>query len=152
MKIEDVMHRNVEVIATDATVREAAQRMSASNIGVLPVCVGDRIAGMLTDRDIVVRSIARGDDPDKRCARDIMTRDVERCHAQDSLDEASQRMADRQIQRLLVMDENERLVGIVSIADLARARGDAPVAEAMAEIKAPTKPSAIGFDGQQLGR
>ena len=153
MKLGDIMQRNVEVIAGDATVRDSARRMKASGIGALPVCTNGKIVGMLTDRDLVVRSLAEGHDPDKTCASDIMTRDVAWCYEDQTLEQASQKMGECQIQRLLVMSRENRLVGIVSLADLTRARGTEPaVANAVEAIKAPTKASAVGFDGSALGR
>lgn len=140
MKLSDVMHRNVEVIKADSSVREAARLMSKLDVGALPVRGTDGIVGMVTDRDLVVRAIARGDDPDKTRVIDAMTRDPECCYEDDEIETASQKMSERQIQRLLVLDHEEKLVGIVALADLARAG----VAHRLEEIKAPTKPSAIG--------
>lgn len=152
MKLSDVMHRNVELIPADATVREAAERMGSLDIGSLPVHVDDRIAGLVTDRDIVVRSIARGDDPDKTRVSDVMTSKVEWCFDDESIDEASKKMSALQIQRLVVLNRDKRLVGIVSLADLVRGRGDAPaVAHAIEEIKSPTKSSAVGSSTQHVG-
>jgi CBS domain-containing protein len=142
MKLSDVMHRDVQTISEDTTVRDAAKQMSSSDIGALPVCEDGHIAGMLTDRDIVVRSLARGDDPDSTKVGDIMTHEVEWCYDDAELEEASQKMRERQIQRLVVLDHDEHLAGIVSIADLARARGEA--GRTIEEIKAPTKPTAAG--------
>jgi CBS domain-containing protein len=152
MKISDLMQQNVQVVTVDATMRDAARRMSTSCVGALPVCSGDRIVGIITDRDIVVRALARGDDPDHAHVPDAMTREVEFCFDDDEVDEASRKMCERQIQRLLVMNHEKRLVGILSIADLVRAGAAAPAASrALGEIKAPTKPSAAGLDAQHLG-
>jgi CBS domain-containing protein len=153
MKLSDVMQRNVQVIQGDATVREAARKMSSEGIGVLPVCTDDKIAGMLTDRDLVVRCIAHGDDPDKTRVSEVMTRDVEFCLEDDSIDAAAHKMSDRQIQRLLVLNEDRKLVGILSLGDLARARGNAPqVTHALEGIKQPTKSTSPGADGIHTGR
>lgn len=153
MKLSDVMHRDPQVIRGDTTLREAAQRMRDADIGALPVCEGDRIEGVLTDRDVVVRSIAQGDDPEKARAADVMTREIAWCFDDDSIDEASRKMSERQVQRLLVLNHDKKLVGIVSIGDLARQRGNAPaVTHTIEEIKKPTKPSAAGADASQTGR
>jgi CBS domain-containing protein len=143
MKLKDLMRRNVEVIAEGSTIRDAARRMCTVDIGALPVSKGDHIVGMVTDRDLVVRSLACGDDPDRAHVSDAMTRDVEWCYEDDELEDASRKMSDRQIQRMLVMNGDKRLVGIVSLGDLARARGAPAVSRTLQEIKAPTKPSAV---------
>jgi CBS domain-containing protein len=146
------MHRNVEVIAGDATVREAAEQMSNLDVGSLPVCVNDRIVGLITDRDLVVRSLARGDDPNKMRVSDVMTSKVEWCFEDEPIDEASRKMSACQIQRLIVLNRDKRLVGIVSLADLVRGRGDAPaVTHIIEEIKSPTKSSAVGTSAQHVG-
>lgn len=152
MKLSDVMHRNVKVIGGDASVREAAQRMSDLDVGSLPVCVKDRIVGLLTDRDLVLRSVARGDDPNKTRVSDVMTSKVEWCFEEDSIEEASRKMSDCQIQRLIVLNHEKKLVGIVSLADLVRASSAAPaVTHVIEEIKSPTKPSAVGTSSQHVG-
>ena len=151
MKLSDVMHRDPQVIRGDTTLREAAQRMRDADIGALSVCDGDRIEGVLTDRDVVVRSIAQGDDPGKARAADVMTREIAWCFEDDSVDEASRKMSERQVQRLLVLNHDKKLVGILSIGDLARQQGPAAT-HASEEIKKPTKQSAAGADASQTGR
>jgi CBS domain-containing protein len=152
MNVSELMQRKVEVIKGDTTEREAARRMSQTGVGVLPVTDNDRIIGMLTDRDIVIRSIARGDDPDKTRAADAMTREVAWCFETDSIEDASKKMSERQVQRLIVLNAQKRLVGILSLGDLARGRGDdSTISQALGEIKGPTKPSAAGASAQQGG-
>ncbi len=149
MNLSDVMHRNVELIPADATVREAAERMSSLDIGSLPVRADDRIAGLVTDRDIVVRSVARGHDPNKTRVSDVMTSKVQWCFEDESVEEASRKMCELQIQRLVVLNRDKRLVGIVSIADLVR--GDKQGgAQAIGEIKSPTKSSAVGTSAEHV--
>lgn len=143
MKLSEVMHRDVQTIKEDTTVRDAARCMSSSDIGALPVCEDGHVAGVLTDRDIVVRSLARGDNPDSTKVGDIMTHDVEWCFDDADIDEASQKMKDRQIQRLLVLDHDKHLAGIVSIADLMRASGETG-RSTVEQIKQPTKSTAAG--------
>lgn len=153
MKLSDIMQRNVQIVSGDASVREAAQMMSGSDVGALPVRVGDRVTGMITDRDIVVRGIAKGSDLDRTRVAEIMTHEVESVYDDEGIDEAAQRMSDRQIQRLIVMARDGKLVGIVSLGDLARARGVAPTAtRALEEIKSPTKASAAGANGAHIER
>jgi CBS domain-containing protein len=143
MKLSEVMQTKLEIISADASIQEAALRMKERNVGALPVRVGDQLAGIVTDRDIVVRSVARGDDPDEVRVATVMTKDTAYGYIDDSVDEASQIMSKHQIQRLLVLDRSEKLVGIVTLADLSR--GNAPVVtRTLEEIKKPTKSSALG--------
>jgi CBS domain-containing protein len=144
MKLSDLMNRDVHTISGHESLRQAARCMREHDIGVLPVCTGDRIAGMLTDRDIVVRGLAGGGDPDKARVSDAMTRDVAWCYEDEEIEEAAQKMSDRQIQRLAIVDRSEKLVGILSLGDVARARESSPGAtRVLQDIKAPTKPSAV---------
>ncbi len=130
MKLSEVMQRDVQVVRADATVREAARRMSTTNVGVLAVLDDDRIAGMVTDRDLVVRAVARGEDPDEARVSDAMTPEVDFCFDDETIDDASRRMSEHQTDRLLVLDRRGELVGIVSIGDLARAHVATPQASA----------------------
>ena len=99
MRIADVMTRDVRVIQPDRTVREAARLMDEMNVGVLPVCDGRRLVGMITDRDITVRSTAAGLAPDQSYVRDVMTDDVEWCFEDDDVDEIVEIMSRHQIRR-----------------------------------------------------
>ena len=153
MKLSEVMQTHLEVISADATIREAAERMQDRNVGALPVRVGDQLAGIVTDRDIVVRSVARGDDPDEVFVSSVMTKDTAWGYVDDTVEEAASIMGKHQIQRLLVLDRNEKLVGIVTLADLSRARGNAPaVSRTLEEIKKPAKSSAMGSSRDHVGR
>jgi CBS domain-containing protein len=124
MKVREVMTPNVEVINPDASVLEAAKRMAQRDTGVLPVCDGDRLVGMLTDRDIVVRVVAAEKDPVATKVREAMTAEVEYCFDDEDTEEVALRMAEKKLRRLVVLDRDKRLVGIVSVGDLARARED----------------------------
>ncbi|MDF2697555.1 MAG: hypothetical protein K0S65_5938 [Labilithrix sp.] len=152
MKLAELMHRKVRVIDEDATVRDAARKMSTFDIGALPVCKDGRIVGLVTDRDIIVRSLARGGAPDDDRVADAMTRKVAWCFDDASIDEALEKMSTRQIQRLIVVDRDKKLVGIVSVADLVQQQ-KAPEAasQVVEEIKARTKPTAIGTSEEQAG-
>src|SRR5437868_15152771 len=113
------MTRNVKVIGPDATLEDAAGRMDALDIGPLPVCENERLVGMITDRDITVRSTAMGEDPKAMRVRDAMSKDVLCCHEDDDVRDATRLMESKQVRRLLVLDRDDRLVGIVSLGDLA---------------------------------
>src|SRR5262249_21362833 len=119
MKLKDLMTPEVEVVRTDSTLQEAAARMKGINVGTMPVSDGDRLVGMLTDRDIAVRAVAQGFDPKTTRVGDVMTADVFWCFEDQDVDEAAKLMQEKQIRRLLVMNRDKRLTGIVSLADLA---------------------------------
>jgi IMP dehydrogenase len=145
MKLVALMQRGVEVVSGDASVRDAARIMAERDVGALPVQVDGAIAGMVTDRDLVIRSLAQGDDPDLIRVSEVMTHDTAWCYLDESIDHASRIMGEHQIQRLLVRDHGDNLVGIVSIGDMARARGNSPTAtRTLEEIKGPTKSTALG--------
>jgi CBS domain-containing protein len=113
------MTPGVEVIHPRSTVAEAAERMKGLDVGILPVCDGDRLMGMLTDRDIVVRIIADQRDPKQTTVIDAMTPQVAYCFEDEDVQEAAMLMVDKQIRRLPVLNQDKRLVGIVSLGDLA---------------------------------
>jgi CBS domain-containing protein len=124
MKVKDIMTKNVVVIQPDNTVQEAGQKMRDFDIGIMPVCENDRIEGMLTDRDIVVRSIASGQNPVASKVRDVMSTVVFFCYEEESLEEAGKIMKLNQVHRLIVMDHNKRITGILSLGDLILKSGD----------------------------
>jgi len=140
MQIKDLMTRNVEVISPESTLKIAAQKMESLDVGVLPVCDNERLVGMLTDRDIVVRSTAKGDDPNNTKVRDIMSPGVEWCFEDQSIEEVAKQMENRQIRRSPVINHDKNLVGIISLGDLA-VRGDEKLAgEALKKISQPAQP------------
>lgn len=127
MRVSEVMTRNPECTRPDATLQEAAGRMKSLNVGVLPVCGdNDRLAGMVTDRDVTVRAAAAGSDPGTARVKDVMTPDVVYCFEDQDTGEAANLMKERQVGRLVVLNRDKRLVGIVSLADVAT--GDAKAA------------------------
>lgn len=120
----DVMTEGVECVSETDTVTTAAQRMASLDVGVLPICgEDDRLKGMLTDRDIVLKVVARGQDPQQVVVGDLAEGDVVTIGADDSLDEARRTMEEHQVRRLPVID-GHRLVGIISQGDLAKALPD----------------------------
>jgi len=128
MRVREVMTRRVEWIRPDATLQEAAAKMKSLDIGPLPVCDNDHLVGMLTDRDITVRAIAEGEDPTVIQVRDIMTPEVVCCYEDQLVGEAARLMEEHQLRRLVVIDRAQRLVGIVSLGDLAVETGDEEMA------------------------
>jgi CBS domain-containing protein len=135
MKIRDIMTTNVEIAHAGMALQEAARMMRDADTGFLPVGEGDKLIGTLTDRDIVVRCVAEGRDLASATVGDAMTDDLVYCHADQDTAEAAQLMADRQIRRLPVIDQDKRLVGIVSQGDLAtRTDDDDLVGQTVEEI------------------
>jgi len=120
MHLREVMSKEVEIIHPDASVKEAAVRMRGLNIGGLPVCNGDRLVGFVTDRDITVRTTAEGRDPAKTKVSDAMTPEVVYCFEDQDVEEAARLMESKQMRRLPILSRAKRLVGIVSLGDLAR--------------------------------
>jgi CBS domain-containing protein len=138
MQVKDMMTRGVECIGPEASLQEAAARMKELNVGPLPVCENDRLVGMITDRDITIRCTADGGHPSKSRVRDAMTPDVVFCFEDQDIAEAADTMRTRQIRRLVVLDRNKRMVGIVSLGDLAtEARDDHLSGETLESISQP---------------
>jgi len=119
MRVKELMTRGVEVIEPDSTLQEAAEKMKEFDVGVLPVCERYQLVGMITDRDITVRSAAVGLDPAKDRVRFVMTRDVISCFEDQEVTDADRLMKDYDVRRLLVLNQDRRLVGILSQNDLA---------------------------------
>ncbi|MDQ3701579.1 MAG: CBS domain-containing protein [Chloroflexota bacterium] len=119
MKVADVMTRSVDVANPDARLDEAAERMRQLDAGVLPVVDGDKVVGMITDRDITVRATAEGRDPVTTKVSEIMTSEVVFTYDDEDVKDAAKLMQDHQVRRLVVLDREKKLVGIVSLGDLA---------------------------------
>jgi len=124
MQVKEIMTRGVETILPDAPLQEAAEKMRALDIGPLLVCDSNRLVGLITDRDLAVRATAEGRDPYSTTVREVMSEDVVFTFEDDDVGHAAQMMEDKQIRRLAVLDRNKRLVGIVSLGDLAVHTGD----------------------------
>ena len=124
MRVKELMTMNVECTPPDAKLHVAAEKMKVLDVGSLPVCENDRLIGMITDRDIVVRAIAEGRNPAEVAVRDVMTCETTYCHEDDDIEHAAQLMKEEQIRRLVVLNRQKRLVGIVSLGDLAIESGD----------------------------
>src|SRR5215216_2482285 len=122
MKVSETMSTNVRLARPDQTIREAAQAMAEVDSGVLPVGENDRLVGMITDRDIAVRGIAKGKGPDAS-VRDVMTDHVDYCFEDQEVEEVTKNMADIKVRRLPVLNRDKRLVGIISLGDIAQAGG-----------------------------
>ena len=120
MRLGEVMTRDVEVIGSNAPLKEAAAKMKALDVGLIPVCEGDELKGTLTDRDITVRATAKGRNPSKTKVSDIMSKEeIAYCFEDQEIEEAISLMEARQIRRLPILNREKRLVGIVSLGYLA---------------------------------
>ena len=140
MKVSEVMTRQVEVAGPDDTLQQAASRMAELDTGVLPVGENDRLVGMLTDRDIAIRAVAQGKGPETK-VREAMTPEVRYCLEDEDLDEVVRNMGENKVRRLPVMSRDKRLVGIVSLGDLAVETGDDRLSgEVLERISEPAEP------------
>jgi len=120
MRVRDVMTREVECVHAGDTLQQAAWKMKGLNVGSLPVCADDeRVVGIITDRDLTVRATAEGMDPNTTHIREAMTPNVQYCFEDSDVEEASRLMREKQIRRVLVLNRDKRLAGIVSLGDLA---------------------------------
>jgi CBS domain-containing protein len=136
MKVREVMTRDVQTVRPDQPVQEAANFMLNADAGSIPVTQGDRLIGMITDRDIAVRGIAKGYGPDTP-VRELMTDDLVLVRVDDDIEEAATKMSDAQVRRLPVVDEQERLCGIVSLGDLSREADNDCATEALEGVSQP---------------
>lgn len=144
MRLGDVMTRDVDVVSADATLAEAAAKMRSRDVGALPVLDGHKLVGMLTDRDITVRATAEGRDPKAVKARDVATPDVVYGFEDQTVEAAAKLMAEKQIRRLVVLSHEQRLVGIVSLGDIAKDARDPELAgEALEKISQPAGPTGV---------
>lgn len=132
MNIKDCMTRHVRTVSPDETLADAAQAMADSDIGILPVAEGDRLVGMISDRDIAIRGVGRGKGPDTQ-VRDIMSGEVMYCFEDDEIEEVLENMGEIQVRRLPVVNAEKRLVGIISLSDLADG-SEKPTGEALSHI------------------
>ena len=135
-KISEVMTRNVQVISPEATIKEAAQQMRGGDFGMLPVGENDRMIGAISDRDIAIRAIAEGKESSTR-VRDVMSEGLVWAFDTDSIEDAAKLMSEHQIRRLPVVDKDKRLVGIVSLSDMAGNGEARRAADALSHISRP---------------
>jgi CBS domain-containing protein len=142
MTLRDIMTTDVHVIAPDATIQAAARLMQNYDIGSVPVCDGTRLQGVITDRDIAIRAVAEARDPLVVLVRDIMTPDVVYGTEDQSVEEAARLMEREQIRRLVVLDADKNLVGVVALGDLAtKTRDDSLAGGALEAISQPSEPA-----------
>jgi len=133
MNVSEIMTRDVKVVSSDDTLQHAAQMMEKCDVGAIPVSENDRLVGMLTDRDIAIRAVARGLAPDTCMVKDIISSQVKYLYEDDSIEDAARSMGSLQIRRLPVVSRDKRLVGIVSLGDLA-VTNPVPAGEALCSV------------------
>ncbi len=129
MQVRDVMTKSVECVSPSISLQEAAEKMRNLDVGPLPVCgSNDRLVGMITDRDITVRAVAEARDPRTTTVKEVMTPDVAYCFDDQDVQDAARLMGEIQVRRLVVLNRDKELVGIVSLGDLAVETGDEKLA------------------------
>ena len=138
MKLSTIMTGGIETILPQASLAEAAKKMASQDIGSLPVCAEPRrVVGSITDRDITVRAVARGMDPNQTRVEDVMTRDVLCCSSEAEVEDACQLMEKRQVRRLLVTGQDDTPVGIVSLGDIALCLRESQSGEVLKKVSEP---------------
>jgi len=135
MKIRELMSPDVRLASPDQTIQQAAEMMAEIDAGALPVGENDRLVGMITDRDIAIRAVAKGLGASTK-VRDVMTREIHYCFEDQDVEEVAEKMSDLQVRRLPLLNREKRLVGIVSLGDIAAAN-DEIAGEAICEISEP---------------
>ena len=143
-RVADVMTRGVRFMAPGDTLQFAAQAMDELNIGAVPVCEEGRVVGVVTDRDIVVRGVAQGMPADRTALREVMSAPVRCCHEEDALAEVTDLMGSVQLRRVPVLDREGRLVGMLSLGDVAAKGGAQQASHALSDISEPSEPDRPG--------
>ena len=136
MKVSDCMTRDVKIASPGQTICEAAQMMLECDAGSLPVGEGDRLVGMITDRDIAVRAVARNMPPDTP-VREVMSKEILYCFEDEDIERVAENMGEQQVRRLPVLSREKRLVGIISLGDLSQGADDSTVGHAVSDISKP---------------
>ena len=138
MQLKEIMTADVEVIRPDSSIADAAKKMRSLDVGSLPVCDGERLLGMITDRDITIRATADGRDPNNTLVRDCMSPEIVYCFEDQSAEEAERLMQEKQIRRLPVLTREKQLAGIIALGDLATKTDDVQqVGRTVREISEP---------------
>ena len=135
MNIRDLMTSDVQTVSPTDTAQQAASFMLSADTGSIPVCDGDKIVGMITDRDIAVRGVGKGLGPDCSVA-DLMSKDVVCARDTDDVLAIAQQMSDKQVRRMPVVDADDKLIGIVSLGDLSRQAQEAAAKTALDGVSA----------------
>jgi CBS domain-containing protein len=119
MQVKEIMKKNVKIIKPDSTLKEASEYMRDMDCGYLPVGENDKLTGAITDRDIIVRGIAAGHDSNDAMVKDVMTGKVQYCFEDDDIKVAGERMKNEKVRRLVVLNKDKRMTGVISLGDIA---------------------------------
>jgi len=136
MRVSEAMTRDVKLATPGQTIREVAKTMAEIDAGAMPVGENDRLIGMITDRDIAIRAVAQGKGPDTP-VREVMSEHIHYCYDDEDIDEVAQNMGDIRVRRLPVVNREKRLVGIISLGDVARSEGGETVGDAVVGVSQP---------------
>jgi CBS domain-containing protein len=136
MKVKEIMHKGVQWVSPDTPVTDIAKKMKQYDIGAIPVGENDRLVGMVTDRDLALRAIAAGKELSKLTAKDVMSKGVTWCRDSEDLDQAARTMETKQVRRMPVINENKRMVGMLSLGDLSHAAKQNTTAEVIKAVSA----------------
>ena len=141
-QISEIMTRDIRCVAPNDSLQRAAKAMDELNVGALPVWDGQNLIGMVTDRDITIRGVAAGKQADSAPVSEVMSTDVQCCFEDEQIDDVMEKMRDSQIRRIPVMDRQNRLVGMISLGDLAtKTASDQEVQQTLENISEPSEPN-----------
>ncbi len=139
MKAKELMTPNIEFIGSDVAIKDAAKKMKELDVGALPVNIGDETVGMITDRDIVIRAVAQGFDPEKHKVREAVSEGIISCNEDDEIETIADLMEDQQIRRILVKDAGGKITGIISLGDLAVKIQNEKTGEVLKKVSEPAQ-------------
>lgn len=135
MTVEQCMTREIEVVEPNLSIAKAAKKMRDGDFGILPVCENGRLVGMISDRDIVTRAVADGMSVNRTKVRDVMSKGILYCFEDQAVEEVAKNMGDNQVRRMVVVNREKKLMGILSLGDIAqRKQNEIPVGEALGQI------------------
>ena len=140
MQVNEIMTRGPRTVTADTNVRETARLMQQDDVGMLPVVAGDRLVGVVTDRDLAIRVVADGRDPNACKVRDVMSADVRTCRENDDVDDVMDLMGREQVRRVPIVDDRGALVGVVAQADVVlQAKSDRKAEKTVEKISKPAR-------------
>ena len=134
MKISEIMSKGVECVAPTLSIGKAAEKMRDLDVGFLPVCDNDKLVGTVTDRDITIRSVAQGRDPRLGLVSEIMTQELFYCFEDEDVERVARYMQEKEVRRMVILNRQKRLVGVVSVGDIARTLEKRLAGETLGEI------------------
>ncbi len=128
MKIQEIMTKDVVCIEPSLPIAKAAEKMRHLDVGFLPICENDKLTGAVTDRDITIRSVAQGRDPRLAPVREIMTQEIFYCYDDEDVERVAEYMKENEVRRIVILNREKRLVGVVSLGDIAKTQGEQSLA------------------------